>query len=158
MDMFQRRTTFGGGFNASSTKVQFAGFKAGLGFNTMNLSYQQQIARIHDLDGDGGNVYLVAGHPSGTANVNKIIGPRSLSSAFYSRYGDVCRASENNLTLHTETNCLSSSGGTSTSSGKLRLVLEGVLLQGVSLAFNSENPVSNQSMGMSFIALDWTEN
>ena len=59
MDMFQRRTTFGGGFNAVSAKVLFAGFKTGLAFETVNVAYNQQIVRLWDLDGDAGNEILM---------------------------------------------------------------------------------------------------
>src|SRR5689334_11200621 len=108
MDIFARRTTFGGGFNAVSAKVLFAGFRSGLAFETVGVQYQQQLIRLWDLDGDASNTYLVAGHPSGNASISKAIGPRALGVAFYQRYADVCQAAENNLMISAAVGCISS--------------------------------------------------
>ena len=157
MDMFQRRTTFGGGFNAASAKVLFAGFKSGLAFETVGVSYQQQLVRLWDLDGDAGNTYLVAGHPAGSVNVSKAIGPRNISTAFYERYADVCRAAENNLMLQAKTGCISNSGSGTTTNGQLRISMSGVVITGVSVQVSSNDPIMRQSLAMSFISLEWDE-
>lgn len=157
MDMFQRRTTFGGGFNAVSAKVLFAGYRSGLAFETMGVSYQQQLVRLWDLDGDAGNVYLVAGHPAGNVNVSKAIGPRNISTAFYERYADVCRASENNLMLQARTGCISRSGSGRDFGGQIRLSMAGVTITGVSVQVSANDPIMRQSLAMSFISLNWDE-
>lgn len=157
MDMFQRRTTFGGGFNAVSAKVIFAGFRSGLAFETLGVSYQQQLVRLWDLDGEAGNVYLVAGHPAGSVNVSKAIGPRNISTAFYERYADVCRAAENNLALQARTGCISRSGAGREYGGQIRLNMAGVVITGVSVQVSANDPIMRQSLAMSFISLDWNE-
>ena len=157
MDMFQRRTTFGGGFNATSAKVLFAGYRSGLAFETIGVSYQQQLVRLWDLDGDAGNVYLVAGHPSGSANISKAIGPRNISTAFYERYADVCRAAENNLMLQARTGCISRSGSGREYGGQIRLSLSGVTITGVSVQVSANDPIMRQSLALAFISLDWDE-
>ena len=158
MDMFKRRTTFGGGFNATSAKVLFAGFQSGLAFETMSVQYAQQVVRLWDLDGSGGNTYLVAGHAQGNASVSKAIGPRALATAFYQRYGDVCRASENQLFFHAETGCVSDSGGGGvTNAGAINLSMSGVVIEGVNLQVSANDPIMRQSFAMQFIALDWDE-
>lgn len=156
MDMFQRRTTFGGGFNAISAKVMFAGYRSGLAFETLGVSYQQQLVRLWDLDGDAGNVYLVAGHPAGNVNVSKAIGPRNISTAFYERYADVCRAAENNLMLQAATSCISKAGGRQYA-GQIRLSMSGVVITGVTVQVTANDPIMRQSLAMSFISLDWDE-
>lgn len=157
MDMFQRRTTFGGGFNAVGAKVLFAGFKSGLAFETINIAYSQQIVKLWDLDGEAGNVYLVAGHPSGQASISKAIGPRAVSTAFYERYADVCRAAENNLMLQANVGCISRAGAGRQYGGQIRMSMTGVLINGVNVAVSANDPVMRQSMALSFISLDWAE-
>jgi len=157
MDMFQRRTTFGGGFNATSAKVMFAGFRSGLAFETLSIGYQQQVVKLWDLDGDAGNVYLVAGHPAGNANISKAIGPRNVSTAFYERYADVCRAAENNLMLQARTSCISNAGAGRDYGGQIRISMTGVTISGVSVQVSANDPIMRQSLALSFISLDWDE-
>ena len=157
MDMYQRRTTFGGGFSSTQTRVLFAGFKTGLAFDSLNVSYNQQVVRLWDLDGDAGNTYLVTGHAMGQANVNKTIGPRAANNAFYERYSDPCRASENTLLMETTTGCDSKVGSGGLYGGRLRLTMTGVLAQGVNVGVSSMDPVIRQGMGLMFISLDWDE-
>ena len=156
-DMFQRRTTFGGGFNAVAAKVVFSGFRSGLALENVNVNYQQQIVRLWDLDGDSGNVYLVANHPQGNASIGKAIGPRAISTAFYERYGDVCRASENNLMVQAKTGCISNTAGVGSQSGHIRLAMSGVVIAGVGVQITANNPVMRQNMNLTFVALDWDE-
>ncbi len=157
MDIFQRRTTFGGGFNALTAKVIFSGFKAGMAFESVNFQYQQQLVRLWDLDGDAGNTYLVAGHPQGAANVGKAIGPRSISTAFYERYGDVCRATENNLSISANVGCVTKAGGLAVFGGVLTINLTAVVISSVSVQITANEPVMRQAMAMSFVSLDWDE-
>lgn len=157
MDMFQRRTTFGGGFNSTTAKVIFAGFKSGLAFETISTQYQQQLVKLWDLDGEAGNVYLVAGHPSGNANISKAIGPRAISTAFYQRYADVCRAAENQLMLQATTGCISRAGGGGSKSGSIRLAMSGTLINAVSVQVSANDPIMRQAMALTFISLDWEE-
>lgn len=157
MNLFQRRTTFGGGFNAATAKVLFAGFKAGLAFESVSVNYQQQVALLWDLDGEGGHVYMVAGHATGGASINKVIGPSSLSQAFYERYCDVCRVAENTMLLEANIGCISKVGGTGTVSGALRITLNGVLIEGVNVGLTAENPIIRSAAQIRFIGLDWSE-
>jgi len=157
MDIFQRRTTFGGGFNATTAKVLFAGFKTGLAFESVSINYNQQVALLWDLDGDGGHVYMVAGHATGGANINKVIGPSSLSEAFYERYTDVCRVAENTMMLETNVGCVSKVGATGSTAGSLRITLNGVLMEGIGLGLTADNPIIRTAGQIRFIGMDWVE-
>lgn len=157
MDIFQRRTTFGGGFNAATAKVLFAGFKTGLAFESISINYSQQVALLWDLDGEGGHVYMVAGHATGGASINKVIGPSSLSQAFYQRYADVCRVAENTMMLEANIGCISKAGGAGSVSGSLRVTLNGVLMESVNLGLTADNPIIRSAAQLRFIGMDWVE-
>jgi hypothetical protein len=157
MDIFQRKTTFGGGFNMISTQVLFAGFKSGLSFSNVGVGYNQQLVRLWDLDGASGSTYLIAGHAMGQASVGKTIGPKSTGNAFYQRYCDVCQASGNTLMLSASTSCAANTAGASQFGGKLRMTLTGVVANGITLSADAMDPVIRQSMALTFISLDWDE-
>ncbi|MFA5525229.1 MAG: hypothetical protein WC992_00190 [Acholeplasmataceae bacterium] len=157
MDVFERKTTFAGGFNATSTKVVFAGFRSGLSFDTVGFNYNQQVVRLWDLDGDGGSTYLVAGPASGSLQIAKTIGPRSLSLEFYQRYSSVCRASENILALQASVGCITKTGESGTRSGSLNIALNGVVFAGINLNVASSDPIIRQGLAGTFISLEWDE-
>jgi len=157
MEIFHRRTTFGGGFNAITAKVLFSGFRTGLAFESVNVSYNQQLVRIFDLDGNAGNTYLVAGHAMGRANISRTIGPRALSDAFYTRYGDVCRAAENVLAIAADVGCDSNSAANRQFSGSVDLRLNGVVIDGITIGLNAQDPIIRQSMSLTFISLEHQE-
>ena len=61
-DIFQQRTTFGGGFNAHSAKVTLgalAGGRQAAGFSVeaLGFNYQQQVVRIWDLEAEASDAY-----------------------------------------------------------------------------------------------------
>jgi hypothetical protein len=157
MDIFQRRTSFGGGFSMLTAKIIFAGFKTGLAFSNIGVGYNQQIVRLWDLDGASGNTYLIAGHAMGQASIGKTIGPRPTTNAFYQRYGDVCQASQNTLSLSASTACTAGTQGATQFGGSLSIGLSGVVANGITLSADAQDPVIRQSMALTFIALDWDE-
>jgi hypothetical protein len=158
MDIFSRRTTFNGGFNMISTQILFAGFKTGLSFSNVGVGYNQQIVRIWDLDGSSGNTYLIAGHAMGQATVGKTIGPSNTGNAFYQRYSDICQANQNTLMLNASTSCSSNPGAASSQfGGTLKMTLTGVVINGITLSADANDPVIRQSLGMTFISMDWDE-
>ncbi len=162
-DVFQTRTQFGGGFNAHDVKLTFPQVQLpddegdfGLSIEQLQFNYQQQIQRVWDITGDGARLHLVAGHPVGQAQMQRIVGPSRVISAFFKRYGDACRANSNNVNLEANTHCVSR-GGERNTHGRIRVKLKRCILEGVGLQITAENPVIRQSLQMQFAFLEWSE-
>ncbi len=104
-DIYQRSvSTFGGAFAADKARLNFAGVgNAGLLLQSIQLQYQLAVTRLYELSSR--NVYYVGGRTQGQASMTRVIGPRTLLSAFYEQYGDVCRARGNTLTLSVDGDC-----------------------------------------------------
>lgn len=109
-DIFNRSTdSFGASFSADQAKITFpaltggVGADAGLLVQNMSANYTQQISRLFEVGSP--NIYYVGGRTSGSASIARIVGPRKISQAFYSTYGDICRARTNTLHFSVETGC-----------------------------------------------------
>ncbi len=48
--------------------------------------------RLHEL-----SIYYVGGRTAGDASMDRVLGPKALSQAFYAAYGDICNAASNTL-------------------------------------------------------------
>ncbi|MFA7161748.1 MAG: hypothetical protein WC083_04170 [Candidatus Methanomethylophilaceae archaeon] len=156
--VFQKRAVFGGGFDGTRTKLVFAGFRSGLTFENIQVSYNQQIVRIWELDGGDGTTYMITGHAAGQGAISKVVGPSTLSNAFYQRYSDACRVAENNLMMEASVGCSADvMGQTRTFNNSVDLNVGGVLMGGMSLGAGGESPIIRQSMNMQFVTLDWNE-
>lgn len=109
-DIFNRNTDlFGGSFAADQAKVTFPalsggkGADAGLLVQNISANYSQQITRLFEVGSPA--VYYVAGRTEGQASIARVIGPKKLAQAFYSTYGDVCKARTNTLHLSVAAGC-----------------------------------------------------
>lgn len=112
-DIFNRQTdTFGGSFAADSATITFpaiegssgaAGADVGLLIQRLAMSYQQQVTRLYEVGRAA--IYYVGGRTNGDAGIDRVIGPRTISDAFYSTYGDICQARSNTLQFEMSTGC-----------------------------------------------------
>lgn len=118
-DVFAREgNDFQGSFSSDGAKVVFSnpapstavGSSSGsdflgVGMLTQQLSvqYSQNITRLYEI---GTNfTFLVAGRTQGQITLARVLGPRAVQLAFYTKYGNVCNADTNNINFETETGC-----------------------------------------------------
>jgi hypothetical protein len=61
------------------------------------------ITRLYDIGSS--NVYLVAGRTQGQLQLARVLGPQTLMTAFYTQFGNVCNAANNNISLSATAGC-----------------------------------------------------
>ena len=150
-DMFNRESTYGGSFAADKAKLTFAGTNVdaggvGLLTQSIQLGYQQQINRFYEVGTSA--VYMVAGRASGQISLARILGPRAVSTAFYTTFGDVCNMSSNTITLSVTAGC-----GANSSSGTASFTINNVVLTSVSLSISAGDMVINEQVQGQFVSL-----
>ena len=106
-DVFNRTTDrFGGSFSSDQVQVTFPhlvsggsaiGADVGLLMQQLATRYQQQVSRFYELSSPA--IYLIGGRTQGNATMRRIIGPRAISTSFYTTYGDICQARSNTLSF-----------------------------------------------------------
>ena len=70
----------------------------------VQINFSQQISRIYDLNrknkvGKKAPMYYVGGRAEGRATFGRLIGPGKTGCGFYTKYGDICKAETNNISL-----------------------------------------------------------
>ena len=95
---------FSGAFAGEGAQLNFQGI-GDAGFLVQNLSFQysQQVTRLYEIGTR--NVFYVGGRTAGQLTLSRVVGPRSLLSAFYQTYGDVCNALTNTMTFSMANRC-----------------------------------------------------
>jgi hypothetical protein len=108
-DIFNKATNgFGKAFTADGAVFTFSGqagnlLGSGMLVQQVNINYQQQVTRLWEVGSD--LTYYVGGRTQGNMTVGRVVGPGVIMSAFYSRFGDVCNASQNTIMLYIGTGC-----------------------------------------------------
>lgn len=164
-DIFNRRPlTVGNSFAADSAVITFGGgglgpgAGAGLLVQNLGFQYQQPVNRIYELGTQ--LTYYVAGRPQGNGNIGRILGPGPVVIAFYYAYGDVCRASQNNINIFASALCNPNDGVEAPGVPLARVVpgvkwcLTGVVLNSVGMTIGAQDMVMNEALGFMFTALE----
>jgi hypothetical protein len=161
-DIFNRSgETFGGSFAADGATVVFAtggsgsgslvGASGGVGLlaQQIQVGYQQQIMRFYEIGSQ--YTFLVAGRAQGQFSMGQILGPRPVQTAFYSNYGDVCNAANNNLNFSVSAGC---NGNSASTTGSLNFSIVNVVLTSIALTVAAQDMVINQQVAAMFVALN----
>lgn len=112
-DIFNRRTdVFGGSFAADEASISFpnngvlgAGYAGDVGLLIQDLQtvYTQNVTRLFEVGRSA--IYYVGGRTSGTATIGRVVGPRTITTEFYTKFGDICQARTNTLEIGIKTGC-----------------------------------------------------
>jgi hypothetical protein len=163
-DIFARAgNDFRGAFSADAARVVFAGQglasdAGGVGLLTQNLSvnYAQQITRLYEIGTNA--TYLVAGRTFGNIGLGRVLGPRSVQLAFYTRYGNVCNAAQNNFNLEMDAACTNApnAGGAAVGqgSGNYRFAIRNSVITNIGIAIAAADMLVNEQLQMMFVSLD----
>ncbi len=127
----------------------------------LNISYQQQITRLFEIGTPA--IFYVAGRTAGNGSMMRIMGPRTLTQAFYQKYGDVCQAATNDIRLSAGVGCGPEAVLTQNISGAINKVPGGtvafqayfVVLQQLSVNLTSDQVVIGESLSYMFSSLDY---
>jgi len=148
-DIYNRVSdAYGGSFAADQARVTFpalitGGSDVGLLMQSLQTTYSQQVTRLFELGSP--SVYYVGGRTSGTASVQRIMGPKKLSASFYQTYGDVCRARTNSLHFSMVAGCDNQSEGT-----RAAYTCHFVVITTVAIGVTAGDMMINESLQMMF--------
>ena len=102
-----------GAFSIDKATMTFSGFASGTGLlvQGIQIRYSQPITMLYDL-AKATDVYYVAGRSQGQMTINKMVGSAGIIKTFYTKYGNVCNAKSNNISLSfTGSGCTGGGGG-----------------------------------------------
>lgn len=148
LDLFGRiPAQFGGAFSADAAVASFGGLAGGgVGLLTQSIqfSYVQRVTRLYEIGSRF--VFYVVGRTSGDAQVQRVLGPRPVSLAFYRLYGNPCTAGT--LLFQVGVGCFLGD-----IEGSLSFLLTGVLLTAIQISVRAEDMIVGESLQLMFVAL-----
>lgn len=148
-DMFGNTVTFGGAFNADGATITFDSKYTGLLVQSLQWGYMQNISRLYDVTST--DIVLVSGRTQGQGSMSRVMGPSALAAAFFLKYGNVCYADTNTLTVTAEVEC-GQAGGNDT----VNLVMSGVVINSYGGAISAQDMVVNEQLGFVFLWMTYT--
>lgn len=101
-EIFTRAATrLAGVFSADQGRLSFGRGVSTALVQNVNATYMQNVTRLYEVGNQDriANVYYVGGRSQGTLAIARVVGPSSLLSAYYARFGDVCSARANTIEL-----------------------------------------------------------
>lgn len=149
-DVFSRDVSYGGSFSADGCRVTFSDFGAGLLVQTLTYQYQQQISRLYEVGSP--YLYLIAGRTQGRVGMSRVIGPKRIMPAFYAKYGDVCKAGDNNLKIGAKTGC---HGGASDTGAEQKILLRNCVISQLGGSVNANDVLITENLDMMFLLLQF---
>lgn len=168
-DVYGRRAaSFGGAFSADDALMTFPGLRDGAGnritaqvpllVQNASFGYQQAVTRLYDISSS--NIYYVAGPAAGEGNISQILGPAKVSRAFLQSYGTVCDAGEHVLNFQMLTGCRTTSATNDSAAWETAHGFRAayVVLTSIGLQMAAQQMVIQQSLGMMFSSLEYSDN
>lgn len=143
-DMFSHTVTYGGSMAADGATITFDSKYTGILVQQLQWGYTQNITRLYDVTST--DIVLVSGRTQGQGSMTRVMGPSALAAAFFTKYGNVCYADTNTLTVETQAEC-----GTLGSSDTVTLVMNGVVLNNYGGAVSAQDLVVNEQLGFVFL-------
>lgn len=160
-DIFSRVTDkLGGTFSADSAFITFpnvVGFQGaftadfGLLLQSLNVTYRQTVSRFYEVGRAA--TYLVGGRTEGQLAIQRIQGPRTISAAFYRKFGDVCQALTNALDFEIQTGCATATAGQQ--QGAVAFSCGFCVITQITLAVAAQDMMINESLQMMFNSFEY---
>lgn len=108
-DIFGRTVDVGAPFKADAARLLIPAISdPDLIVQSVSMNYRQNITRLWEVG--SGKQYYVGGRTEGGFSIARVVGPRTVNREFIERFGDVCQAKENHLTLDMESGGCDESG------------------------------------------------
>jgi len=149
-DIFSNEVSYGGAFAADGATIAFdmAGL-TGLLVQTLPWGYVQNVTRLYDVTST--DIVLVSGRTQGEGKMARVMGPSSLTADFFAKYGNVCYADNNTLTVSAEASCTRAGF-----SNTVELEMNHVVLNHYGGAIAAQDMVINEQIGFIFLWMSYT--
>lgn len=138
-------------FSADSALLTFTGGVDPALIQNINFNYSQNITRLYEVGSQGVGVkqrtYYVAGRTQGQAGIARVVGPKTTMAAFYTRYGNVCLAKENMISIEFQPGCDAVLNAAYT--------LEGVVITNIGFSVQAMDMVFNENTALQYVDLDY---
>jgi hypothetical protein len=171
--IFTPAQTWAGSFRADMLTLTFgtlagdeanANITSGMLIQNMQFNFQQSVQLLYELGANGPgntggvaavgsstNVYYVAGHAQGTANIQRIVGPGKLLVSFFKKYGNVCTPGDCTFG-GAQAKCENAPSNTS---GSVNYILKNCVLTTIGGSVNSNDVVMSETLGVMFTDLQY---
>jgi hypothetical protein len=166
--IFSPAQKFAGAFRSDMLTLTFGtdtndNLTTGMLIQNMQFNYQQSIQMLYELGSNGPagnnaattNVYYVAGHAQGSANISRIVGPGKLLVSFFKKYGNVCTPGDCKFG-GAQAKCPEGPGNANTA-GSLNYTLKSCVLTQIGASVNSNDVVMSEQLGLMFTDLQYDE-
>ncbi len=151
--VMQPRQNWNGSFRADLLELRLGQITTGMLAQSVNFNYSQQVTMLHEVGST--NVYYVAGHAQGQANLSRVLGPGASVATFMSAFGNVC--SPKNIDFHARGGCKAGAnggGGNGPLTQAVEYTLEYAVLTSVGTSVDSQSIVVQEQFGLMFANLD----
>ena len=105
----------------------------------------------------GNNVYLVAGRPAGSGQIERIVGPVPIASSWLTQFGNACNVINNNMTFAAATGDCTVGAGANAATGNAsstgQYTLNGCVITRFGLDVSSEQAMISNSLEIRFADL-----
>lgn len=161
--VMQPRQNWNGSFRADLLELKLGDATTGLLTQSINFNYSQQVTMLHEVGST--NVYYVAGHAQGQAQLSRVLGPGASVATFMSAFGNVC--SPKNIDFVAAGGCKVGAANTATGgvannpdplSQRVEYTLEYAVLTSVGTSVDSQSIVVQENFGLMFANLDVKDN
>lgn len=165
-DIFNRFTdTFGGSFSADQGFITFPailnsqgqniGADVGLLIQRMAMTYSQEVARLYEVGHSA--IYYIGGRTNGMIGLDRVVGPRTISQAFYRTYGDICRARTNTLAFTVFNGCgdtgTSQTQSNSANLGFVEYIAHFCVITTIGVNVRAQDMIINEALQIMFSSL-----
>lgn len=159
-DIFSRNVSdVKGVFTTDNGKLFMLGEQAnqnlGVLVQSMNFNYTQNVTRLYEVGANGPNgenfVYYVGGRTQGNFSVNRVVGPSGTVQYLYTKYGNVCNARSNVISLQLKEQDCSSNNAVASQAAEY--TMKGCVIVNVSVGVQSQDMVIGESTAMMFSTL-----
>jgi hypothetical protein len=163
--LFSQPQQIKGGFRADQVSISISGIVTGMLITRVGINFEQPINMVYALENTGAaangaaagvnntggnNVYMVAGRPSGSAQIERVVGPTPINAPWLTQFGNACNVVNNDMTFAAAAgNCLV--GGATSSTGQY--TLKGCVITRFGLNVQSEQAMIQNSLDLRFADL-----
>ncbi len=159
-DVFGRASSlFGGAMKADDAKISFSGGAGGIVGGGVGLltqqaqfSYNQQITRLYEVGSS--YEFFIAGRTQGQLSLARILGPRAVQTAFYSTYGDVCKAAQNSIAVSFAQGACGAPEAFGNTQGTVAINLKSVVLVSIGMSVGAQDMIINEQVSAMFVSME----
>lgn len=160
--LFSQPQQIKGAFRADQVSISISGIVTGMLITRAAISFEQPISMVYALENlgasngvaaganntGGSNVYMVAGRPAGSSQIERIVGPVPINAPWLTQFGNACNVVNNDMTFAAAAgNCLV--GGTGTSqTGQYKM--KGCVITRFGLNVQSEQAMISNAIDLRF--------